>query len=213
MAAEESEDALLLRQFHRRVAGEVASVGAAVALADAAPEWSRPRLMEIALSRLDGFGELNRLLGRVLPARVEVASRVSAVCVALCRGRPGVGASRMDLDLRKAWASDQAARRLMVVAAALVEEAASTALRDRAGRLRVALMPDGADGISLTVEDDGPGPRLFARGSEADEWRTLAADLVGRGDGTLTLVTGRRGTRVVVALPNGLEDDGDDFLF
>lgn len=211
--ASASEEALLLREMCHRTATEVAAASAAIALVGAVvPKAVRVRQVDHALSRLHGFGELNRLLSRPLPARVELAIEFASLCKAIVHGRTGVGASRMDLDLSEAWATGAVARRLLVAGAALVAESVALALRDRAGRLRVVLRREDVD-VALTVEDDGPGPRLFAGGSEAGRGRTLLAELVGRGDGTMTMVTGRRGTRVSVVMPAGLEADDDDFAF
>lgn len=212
-AADASEDALLLREMCHRTAAEVAAATAAVALAGAVVgPGVRTGHIDHALARLHGFGELTRRLARPLPARVELAAELSAVCMAISHGRTGVGASRMELDLREVWTAGATARRLLVVGAGLVSEVVALALRDRAGRLRVALHP-GGDGVALTVEDDGRGPRLFADGSDAGQGRALLGELVGRGDGTMTLITGRRGTRVTVTMPTGLEEDDDRFCF
>ena len=205
-----SEDALLLREMCHRTASEVAAALAALRLvAGFEPPGSRQRLMERAICRLDGFGQLNQLLGRPLRARVDAGPAVSDVCVALGTGRAGAGASRIDLDLGRAWMEGAAARRLMLVAAELVGEAVRGALEDRAGRLRVALRAD-SDMVSLVVEDDGPGPRLLATGVDGDDPRSVVVDLIARAAGTMTLVTGRRGTRVTVCVPTGLEGDDDD---
>ena len=212
-AAHASEEALLLRELCQRTAVEVASATAAVALLGAVvAKGVRVRQVDHALARLHGFGELNRLLARPLPVRVELAAELSAICKAVAYGRAGVGASRMDLDLGEAWTAGQVARRMLVAAAGLVAESVALALRDRAGRLRVVLRREDGE-VALTVEDDGPGPRLAGAGSDAGRARVFLAELVGRGDGTMTTVTGRRGTRITIVMPAGLESDDDDFVF
>lgn len=206
---DQTEDALLLREFCHRTAGEVSSALATLRLVAACePPGSRRRLTEQAIGRLEGFGALNRLLGHPVAARVQVGAAVSDICVALGTGRPGAGASRMELDLASAWMGGPAARRLLLIAAELVGDGVACAMQDRAGRLRVALRADG-DEVALTVEDDGPGPRVLAAG-DGQVGRLIAVDLVGRSTGTMTVVTGRRGTRVTVNVPAGLERCGDD---
>ena len=208
-AAHISEDALLLREMCHRTAGEVAAAMATMTLVRSArASGSRLRQIDMALARLRGFGELNRLLARPMPARVEVAVDLEALCIAIGSGRLGASESRIDLDMGKVWTTGVVARRLLVAAAAFVEEAVRCGLERRAGRMRVVL-DGGADHVALTVEDDGPGPRLAADDAMDGVGRAVAAELVGRGEGTLTLVTGRRGTRVTVAMPTGLENDDD----
>jgi two-component sensor histidine kinase len=207
-----TEDALLLRELCHRTSGEVAAALAALRLvAGYEPPGPRHYLVEQAIWRLQGFGELNRLLGRAVRRRLDVAPCLSDVCVASGTGRSAAGASRIDLDLGCAWMEGSAARRLLLVAAELVANAIRQALQDRAGRLRVVLRAD-AGLVTLVVEDDGPGPRLLASDHD-DLGRSLAVDLVGRSAGTITMVTGRRGTRVTVAVPTGFEEDDDDADF
>lgn len=208
-----TDDALLLRELCHRTAVEAAGALAALRLAiGGGPPSSGRRLMEQAAGRLQGLGELNRLLGRSLPGRVDVGPAVHDVCVALGKGRQGAGASRMHLDLGAAPMEGGAARRLLLVAAELVGDAVRGALQDRAGRLRVALRAD-AGGVSLVVEDDGPGPRLLPAGEDDGDHRSVVLELVARAEGTMTLVTGRRGTRVTVWVPHGLEDEDEDLPF
>ena len=209
-AANSSEDTLLMRELCRRTAGEVAAATAAIALVNSAGSaTTRRQQVDHALARLQGFGELNRLLARPLPARAELAELLEAVCAAVAHGVRGSPATRINLDLREAWVTGAAARRLLVVASGLIGEAMSSAFRGRVGWVRVALRADG-DEVALTVEDQGPGPRLPGRGPERGGGLDIAADLVGRGDGTMTVVTGRRGTRMIITMPTGLQiDDGD----
>lgn len=206
-----SEDELLLRELCHRTAGEVTAATATmrVVASYVGPGW-RERAMEQAIGRLHGFGELNRLLGRPLLRRLDVGPRISEICMALGSGRTGAGASRIELDLGPAFMEGSAARRLLLVAAELVGEAVRNALQERAGRLRVALDADGGM-VFLVVEDDGPGPRLLTVHGDGSDGRSIVVDLISRAAGTMTLVTGRRGTRVTVTVPTGMENDDDAF--
>lgn len=212
-ALNSSEEALLMRELCRRTAGEVATATAAIALANTARSAiTRLRQVDDALARLRGFGELNRLLARPLPARVELAGLLETMCATIGRGGREGAAIHIELALREAWLTGPAARRVLVVAAGLIEESLGAAPGRSAGWLRVRLTPRGHE-VSLTVEDGGPGPRLPARGAERAEGLEIVADLVGRAAGTMTMVTGRRGTRMTVAMPTGLEAGDDDVLF
>ena len=204
-----SEDALLLRELCHRTMGEVAAALATLRLvAGFEPPGSRHRRLEQAIGRLNGFGELTRLLGRAIRPRVDLGPCISDVCVALGTGRVRAGASRIVLELDSVWMEGTAGRRLLLVAAELIGAAICHALQDRAGRLRVALRAAG-ELVTLVVEDDGPGPRLLA--TDEDQFGSaMAVDLVARSAGTITTVTGKRGTRFTVSVPSGLDGHDDD---
>lgn len=200
-----SEDELLLRGMAHRTADEIAAVVAGVSLASSTGGTTVDvRRIERVVARLRGFGDLNRLLARPLAGRVDLATELSGLCLAV--GQAGVerGGGRFDIDVATSWVSGRTARRLLVVAAGLVAEAVEEAMNCRLGRVRVALSGTG-DYVSLVVEDDALGPRLLPQRSEV--LRSLSTELLGRGSGTLTMVTGRMGTRVTVAMPSGLEED------
>ena len=194
------DDALLLHEFAHRTANEVAAAAAALRLANRAKPASGARLMESALWRLEAFGELNRILARPVRRRVNVAADLAAVCGAIASGATAASRSEMRLSLPDTWIEGDTARRLVLVAVELVNNAVRHALDGRAGKLAVSLGVEGDD-VVLVVSDDGTGVQPGARSSGTGLGRGIVSQLVDRGGGTVRMDTGPAGTRVRVAFP------------
>lgn len=196
------EDALLLHEFAHRTANEVAAAMAALRLAGRARPSASARLMEIAVWRLEGFGELNRVLARPVRREVNVAADLNAVCGAIAAGAVGASRSEMRLRLPDTWIDGGIARRIVLVAAELVTNAVRHALDGRAGLLSVSLDVE-EDYVVLTVGDDGPGVRRGAPTSGTGLGSGIVRQLVNRGDGSMAMDTGPSGTTVRVEFPLG----------
>lgn len=204
-----SDDALLLRELCRRTAREAAAASASIALARTSVGRGRGgRIFDAAQARLQGFGQLNRLLARPMPVRVNLGADLALLCQAIGQIRGRAVLRRVETDLDVIWTTGRVARRMLVITAGFIDEAVGMALHDNPRCIRIALKAEG-EVVSLSVEDDGRGPRLFVPGSGEAMVRAVAGELVGRSGGTITLVTSRLGTRVTVAMHSGLEGDDD----
>ncbi|WP_394654056.1 ATP-binding protein [uncultured Sphingomonas sp.] len=201
------DDALLLHEFAHRTANEVAAALAALHLANRAKPSASARLMESAVRRLEAFGELHRVLARPVRRTSNVGADLNTVCAAIAGGATAASRSEMRLALPNIWISGSIARRIVLVAAELVTNAVRHALDGRAGVLEITLGIDD-DCVVLTVADDGPGVRPGATSSGTGLGRGIVAQLVGRGDGSITMDSGTRGTTVRVEFPLGHEHHG-----
>jgi two-component sensor histidine kinase len=206
------DDALLLHEFAHRTANQVAAAMAALRLARRAKPGASIRLLETAACRLEAFGELNRVLARPVGRLVNVAADISAVCGAIAAGATAASRSEMLLRLPDLWIDGGTARRLVLVASELVNNAVRHALDGRAGRLEVSLGVEG-DEVVLSVSDDGSGVRTGARSAGTGLGSGIVAQLVGRGGGSIRMDTGRSGTTVRVVFPLHSACDGSADVF
>jgi two-component sensor histidine kinase len=207
------DDALLLHEFAHRTANEVAAAAAALRLANRAKPAAGARLMESAVWRLEAFWELNRMLARPVGRHVNVAADLAAVCGAIASGATAASRSEMRLNLPDTWIGGDTARRLVLVAVELVNNAVRHALDGRAGVLAVSLGVEGDD-VVLVVSDDGAGVRPGARSSGTGLGRGIVSQLVNRGWWVGENGHGPGGNTVRVAFPlTTASDDARDTAF
>ena len=201
-APSRSLDRLLLDETNHRVANEVASALAALRLVQSARgRHSREHLLDVAIERLEGFGETARLLAAGGSGQVDAATIVDRVCRAALRPAGDAGPRRVVLDLAPSEAGGETARRIAMVAHELVTNARKHAFPDGRGELEVRLCTL-ADALVLTVSDDGPGLTAATPGGAGSRLGgRIVADIVRASNGMLQCETGPDGTIVHVSLP------------
>ncbi len=197
-----SLDRLLHDETNHRVANEVAAALAALRLVQSARgRQSRDHLLNLAIDRLEGFGETARLLAAGTSEPVDAALIVDRVCRAVLRPGGDAGPQRVILDLAPSAAGGETARRIAMVAHELVTNARKHAFPDGQGELEVRLCTL-ADSLVLTVSDDGPGLTASTPGGPGSRLGgRIVAEIVRASDGVLQCETGPDGTTVHVSLP------------
>lgn len=196
------EDAVLLRELCHRAGNDCAVALAALRLAGGgrvAEAGERSRLLGPVIARLEASAELHRLLARPVPARVEARGWLVAVCMAAgaAAARSGSG-EVVDVDVPELWLHGAVARRLAMVAAELVANAAKYAT---GGIVVSGRMAGGR--VLLRVSDRGSGIARDAPAKGGGLGAGIVADLVALGGGRLAIDTGRLGTAVLVEMPAG----------
>lgn len=216
MVAGMPEDRLLLQEFAHRVANELSAALAAMGMIrPAGGSKARWRLLATAVARLEGFAGVNRVLALPTAAPVRLSAEMSRLCEGLGAARRLTSGSRMELDVRDFIVDGVTARRVLLVAAELVQNAIRHALNGRDGCIRVVLRLDARD-VMLGVADDGPGmaAAVATRGSGMGGF--IVAELVRRAGGVIDCSTGPDGTSFSVAIPHARRLDeiagevGDD---
>lgn len=204
-----SEDTILLREFQHRVANELAAAEAAMRLVSAAgrPLGRRGELLDRALERLQGFGQVHRVLA-AQPSKVEdVSAGLHAICRGLIAGRPGLERAQIHTSMPPLYIAGHVAQRLHLIAAELVLNALKYALTDRAGTLHVNVYAFEST-VTLMVADDGPGleaaPAIPGTGLGSGIIRSLVDAAAGR----LEFEASKIGTvmRVTLPIPDGYRE-------
>ncbi len=196
-----SEDRLLLAEANHRTANELGAAIAAMRIARMAKGMStRKRMLDEAIERLEGFGEVHRLFATRPLAVVEVSAEIDRLVRALASSRLEADGSIITLDLPATLVDGPTARRLTLVGAELVTNVIRHALAGRRGHLKVTLSSANGE-VILQVEDDGPGMRAGAATSGTGLGAPIVAELIRRGGGRTECVTGPWGTRTLVILP------------
>ena len=202
MLAGVSEDRLLLIESAHRVNNEVAAAIAALRMVrPARGSKARWRLVGSCLERLEGFAAVNRVLALPTTSPVRLSQEMVRLCVGLGAARRGIGASRIETDVGDVVIDGASARRVLLVAAELVQNAIRHALEGRDGCLRVVLRLDARD-VVLGVKDDGPGMSATSATRGGGMGSPLVAELVRRAGGVMECRTGREGTTFQVAIPH-----------
>lgn len=210
MVAAMTDDRLLLQENAHRVANELAAALAALGMIRPAKgSRSRWRLLEAAIRRLEGFAAVNRILALPTAVPVALSAEVARLCRALVSGRRSIGASRLVLDVGDFHVDGVTARRVLLVAAELVQNAVRHGLEGRDGLLQVALRLDGRD-VLLGVSDDGPGIAPSNPDPSGGMGSFIVAELVRRAGGVMECSTGPGGTAFHVAVPHRTPVDGVD---
>ncbi len=200
LALPKSEDRLLLDEERHRTSNEIAAALAALRLANSARNpCAKEHLLEVAIDRLEGFGETQRLLSARIPAVTDAGAAIEALCRAVIVARAANAPTHVTLRMSRLDAPGETVRRLSLVTYELVNNALKHAFHRRGGRLEVALERIG-DALLLTVADDGPG---FVSDDTAGTrlGGGIVSDIVHRAGGTMHCETGPAGSTIRVSLP------------
>jgi two-component sensor histidine kinase len=200
-----SIDRLLLDEANHRAANEVTSVLAALRRARSAKERRvRQQMLDLAIDRLQGFGDCSRLMAGMSTAPVNVGLLVAQVCEAVLKSRVGTSLKTVVIDLADVMTDGETAKRLAMIAYELVTNALKHAFQGGGKRLTVHLSKQ-AGSIVLMVQDDGPG--VEAAGTLPSENSQLGSrivrELVRSSFGSLEWKSEPGGTLVQVVLPHG----------
>lgn len=196
-----SEDRLLLAEAVHRAANEAASALAALHLVGAARgAKSQRRILDAAVSRIEGFGRINRLLCQSFRARQDLGAALDQLANSVLAGRMVRGDGRLVLDLPEIWVEGETARRVLLIAYELICNAVTHVMEMHGGRLVVSLHWAGPS-LLLDISDDGPGLAAASSTSSTRLGSRIVAELVRGGGGTLECHTGSFGTSFRVVLP------------
>lgn len=201
--APRSLERLLLDEANHRAANEVCSSLAALRLAlSAEGEVACRRMIKVAIDRLEGFGECSRMLASVTRADTDAGALVERMCRAMMRSRVGQGPQRVLLDLPPTIVDGEIARRIAIIAFELIMNALTHAFPITGSELKVGLERT-ADGLVLTIADDGPG---VARSDSSKSLGQclggrIVSELVQASRGRLECEAGPNGTAIRVMLP------------
>lgn len=201
-----SEEALLLDELRHRVGNEIQASVAAMNLIRSAGRRVPTSLLDRALERMHGFGQVNHVLATRHCGQIDVAGPLRTMCWGLLAGRTGLERTAVTLDLPLTVIDGDVAHRVLLIASELVFNAVRHALAGRRGTLTVSICRED-DHTVLVVADDGPGVagRPTTRGSGLGT--SIVAELVRAGRGAIDCSTGPGGTTVRVRLPLAAYDD------
>lgn len=192
---------LLVETFHR-TANEATSALAALHLIKAARgSRNQSRMLEVAVQRLEGFGEVNRLLSLSLGRTIDLGHALDRLTQAVACGRMARGGGRLVLDVGSTDVDGETARRLLLIAYELVANSVRHVLEVHGGELVVRLRRSGSD-LVLEVQDDGPGLEGSSTTSGTGLGGGIVAELVRRCGGRLECVSDANGTAYRVAVPS-----------
>ncbi len=201
--APRSLDRVLLDEANHRVANEVTSALAALRLAQSSKgQRSRQRMIEIAIDRLEGFGECSRMLAGLSLAETDAGNLVEQLCRAMIRSRIAFVPDRVLLDLGRLVVDGETARRIAMIAYELIMNALKHAFPVGGGELEIRLKKLG-NNIVLSIIDDGPGLLQSSVATTAGLGGRIVKELVRASSGIIECETGPHGTVVHVMLPNG----------
>lgn len=196
-------DRLLLDEANHRIANEVASALAALRLAQSAKgQRARSQMIDMAIDRLEGFGECSRMLAGMTSVQTDAGALIERMCRAMMRSRVGSGPQRVLLDLGPVMVDGETARRIAMIAHEILTNALKHAFRHAGGSLEVRLETL-IDSVVLSIVDDGPGlgpgPSSLTAGKRLGG--RIVGDLVRASCGSMECDTGPHGTAVHVMLP------------
>ena len=197
-------DRVLLDEANHRIANEVASALAALRLAQSAKgQQTRQRMIEIAIDRLEGFGECSRMLAGLSLGKTDAGDLVEQLCRAMIRSRIAFVPDRVLLDLGKLVVDGETARRIAMIAYELIMNTLKHAFPVGGGELEIRLKKFG-DNIILSIIDDGPGLGQSSVAERTGLGGRIVKELVRASSGIIECETGPHGTVVHVMLPKGL---------
>lgn len=196
-------DRVLLDEANHRVANEVASALAAMRLAQSAKgQRARHEMIDLAIDRLEGFGECSRMLAGLTAAQTDAGALIERMCRAMMRSRVGAGPQRVLLDLGPVMVDGETARRIAMIAHEILTNALKHAFRHSGGSLEVRLEML-LDSVVLSIIDDGPGlgpgPSSLTAGKRLGG--RIVGDIVRASRGSMECDSGPNGTAVHVMLP------------
>lgn len=197
----DTDDRLLLVETSHRTANEATNALAALHLIKAARgSRNRWRMLEAAVTRIEGFGEVNRLLSLSFGRTIDLGYALDRLTQAIASGRMVRGGGRLILDVAKTDVDGELARRLLLIAYELVANSIRHVLEVHGGELIVRLRRSGAD-LILEVQDDGPGLEGSSGTSGTGLGTGIVAELVRRCGGRLECVSDAHGTAHRVFVP------------
>ncbi len=198
----DTDDRLLLVETFHRTANEATSALAALHLIKAARgSRNRWRMLEAAVQRLEGFGEVNRLLSLSFGRTIDLGHALDRLTQAVASGRMVGGGGRVVLDVARTDVDGETARSLLLIAYELVANSVRHVLEVHGGELIVRLRRSGTD-LILAVEDDGPGLDGGSSTSGTGLGSGIVAELVRRCGGRLECVSDGHGTAYRVLVPS-----------
>ena len=196
-----TDDGLLLAELSHRVRNEVSSALAAMHIAlSRRTSKGRDDMVRAAVGRLEGFGEILKLLTTSSDECVNLKDALQAMCDGLGGSRPGLEQTMITVDASRVLVDPGVAQRLLMIAHELVHNAMRHALDGRRGMLAVVLRSSSRE-IRLAVVDDGPGIRDGSGNRGSGMGGPIVAELVRRSGGQIDCRTGVDGTRVRVRMP------------
>lgn len=200
LVPERSEAALILDEERHRTGNEIAAALAAMRLAAVAKgPATRERLIDNAIERLEGFGQVHRILSAKPPAIADASLAVEEMCRAVLAARHEVTEGEAVLKLQPVIADGPTIGRLSIIVHELLTNAVKHAFRFGGTMLTVQL--ENADGgVRLVVSDNGPGVE-GPGGAGTGSGGSLLQTLVSRAGGTIRYRSSREGTEVSVTLP------------
>jgi two-component sensor histidine kinase len=200
---------LLLAELNHRVRNELQVALSALRLAKrqlASPEPAR--FIEEALLRLEGLGNVHRVLDRQ-GGQGPLAQRLEALCRATSLSKGASLGIRLVLELDEVTTDEETAWTVCVVASELMTNAFKHAFPDRTpGVVSVVLRQD-RDDVLLTVTDNGVGGPAPDRSPETI-WQAsgfgsgIINQLAERLGGSVTRMSGPGGTSVTFGVPAAL---------
>lgn len=197
----ESDDRLLLVENFHRVANEAAAALASLHLVRGArTSRARSRLLEAATMRLEGFGEVNRLLSLSFGRRVDLGTALDRLTHAVAAGRVVSGGGRLIVDVAPMPVDGDAARTVLLIAYELLINAVRHVLEAHGGELFVRLRRSGTD-VVLEVSDDGPGIGASSDTSGTGLGGGIVTELVRRCGGRIECSSDVTGTAFRVLVP------------
>ncbi len=197
----DTDERLLLVETFHRTANEATSALAALHLIKAARgDRSRWRMLEAAMQRLEGFGEVNRLLSVTFSRTIDLGNAIDRLTQAIASGRMTRNDGRVVLDVSPMDVDGAPARNVLLIAYELIGNAFRHVLEVRGGLIVVRLTRSGTD-VVLEVQDDGPGMEGSSETSGTGLGKGLVAELVRRCGGRIHCTSDAHGTTYRVVVP------------
>ena len=200
---------VLLKEVQHRVKNNLQVICSLLRLQAARIEEPARRAFDESLRRIQCMSLMQELLYRSdQPARVDFADYLRQLCDGLVRSTNPTGA-RLTVSAPQPWSLDvDQATPLALIASELVSNALLHAFPPgHPGTVTVDLLPDGAEGMRMTVRDDGiglppeePGPQKPRNGLGLVLVRALAQQ-AGAAVTTERGPDGGAGTRFIVSVP------------
>ncbi|MDQ2106273.1 sensor histidine kinase [Azospirillum isscasi] len=205
---------VLLKEVQHRVKNNLQVICSLLRLQAARIDEPARRAFDESLRRIQCMSLMQELLYRSdQPARIDFADYLRQLCDGLVRSGNPTGA-RLTVNAPQPWSLDvDQATPLALIASELVSNALLHAFPPgHPGTVTVELRPEGAEGMRMTVRDDGAGlpPDQTGPQTPADEKRrnglglVLVRALAQQAGAAITVEhgpDGGPGTRFVVAVP------------
>jgi two-component sensor histidine kinase len=195
----QAEKDALYRELRHRTANNLQIIGATIAMeaSRTGPE-ARGSLNSVA-GRISAIAQIDQLLGASgADDTVDATTYVKELCGFIATSLVGRRPIALSCDTDFVKIPRDVAETVGIAINELVTNALKYAFAEAAsGNIRVGLA-SAADGIVLTVEDDGRG--CTARGEGGTGWR-LVSSLAGRHRGTMAVEDANPGCRVRIHLP------------
>jgi two-component sensor histidine kinase len=197
----DTDERLLLVETFHRTANEASSALAALHLIKAARGGCiRWRMLEAAMQRLEGFGEVNRLLSVSFGRTIDLGNALDRLAQAIASGRMIRNDGRIVLDVLPMDVDGGPARNVLLIAYELIGNAFRHVLEVHGGLVVVRLLRSGTD-VILEVQDDGPGMLASSQTSGTGLGKGIVAALVRRCGGRILCTSDALGTTFRVIVP------------